>query len=143
MFFDESEEKDLVRKLDECGLIVRHNVLTFDYLVIAPFLNDKNIISHYAPKTIDTFDLLKRATNSWIGLQDLAKLNLGKAKTLDAIDAPKMWRAGLKKEVREYCKNDVVLLKEIYNYGKNNGKLKYTLKNYGEVVGVKDIKCPW
>ncbi len=141
--FDEGEETKIIEALNSFDLIVGHNVLGFDYPVLSANFNG-DIVGHYRPKTLDTFDELKKITNGqWIGLDDLAKLNLGKNKTEDSKKAPAMWREGKKERVREYCKNDVLLLKEIYYYAKEKGKLKYTHKDYGVAKGIKETKIPW
>ncbi|MDO8634222.1 MAG: hypothetical protein Q7K34_02930 [archaeon] len=141
--FDEGKEKELIEALNGYERIVGHNVLNFDYRVLSGQFNG-DIVAHYTPKTLDTFEELKKATiGQWIGLDDLAQQNLGKNKTEDSKKIPSMWRAGKKPEVRAYCKNDVQLLKDVYYYGKEHGKLKYTKKDYGRVIGIEEVKTPW
>src|SRR3989344_6316687 len=137
--FDEGNEKELMEALNGYDRIVGHNVLKFDYPVLSSHFNG-DILAHYAPKTLDTFEELKKATpDQWVGLDDLAQLNLGRKKTEDSKKIPSMWRAGKKPEVRAYCENDVQLLKDVYYYGKEHGKLKYTKKDYGRGIGIEEV----
>ena len=136
-YFDEGSEEELIKELDGFDIIIGHNVLRFDYLVLSPY-SKFDIIKHFKPKTIDTLDYLKNATGRFIKLDDLARLNLGSGKNMDGADAPSRWRNGKRNEVREYCKNDVELLREIYLFGKKNKSLKYL-----EYDDVRKIKVSW
>ena len=142
-FFDEGKEKGLLDALDAYNQVIGHNVLHFDYPVLSTHFRG-DVVNHFKPKTLDTFEALKIQTNGqWIGLNDLAQLNLGKKKTENSKEIPGMWRAGKKELVRKYCENDVKLLKEIYYHGKEYGKLKYTKKHFGTVLGIEEVTTPW
>jgi DNA polymerase III epsilon subunit-like protein len=137
LYFDEGQEKELIKILDSFDIIIGHNVLRFDYLVLSPHYKS-DIIKHFEPKTFDTFDYLKDATGRFVKLDDLAKLNLNSEKTMDGAKAPQLWRSGKKEEVRRYCKNDVELLRKIYLLGQKQKFLKY--KDYDTV---REIKVSW
>ena len=136
-YFDEGQEDELIKKLDSFDMIIGHNVLRFDYLVLSPYYRS-DIIKRFEPKTFDTFDYLKKATGRFVKLDDLAKLNLNSEKTMVPIMAPQLWRSGKREEVRSYCKNDVELLRKIYLLGKKQKALKY--KEYDTV---KEVKVNW
>ncbi len=141
--FDGGREKELIEALDGFDLIVGHNILDFDYLVLSPSFSG-DIVAHFRPRTCDTLEHLKTASNgSFIGLDDLAKQNLGLQKDLDPMTVPSLWLSGQKDLVRQYCKKDVELLKEIYFLGKKLGKLKYTIKSYGVIKGIGEVSIPW
>jgi hypothetical protein len=141
--FDEGQETELIETLNNFDLIVGHNILHFDYLVISPYFQG-DLVAHFLPRTKDTLDELRRVTNGcFIGLDDLAKQNLGLNKTLDSKTIPGLWRSGEKEKVRQYCKNDVELLRRIYFLGKERGRLRYTIKKYGEAIGVGEACIPW
>ncbi len=136
-YFDEGQERELIKALDSFDVIIGHNVLRFDFLVLSPYFKS-DIIKHFEPKTLDTLDYLKNITGRFVSLNDLAQLNTKAEKTMNGADAPKLWRSGKKDEVRAYCKNDVELLREIYLLGKKKKYLYY--KSY---EGVQKIKVSW
>jgi len=141
--FDDGQERELIDALDQFDMIIGHNVLAFDYPVLSSFFQG-GIISKFLPKTCDTLEKLKIATNgAYIGLDDLAKQNLGLNKTLDSKTVPKLWRDGQKEKVRSYCRNDVELLQKIYYFGKDRGVLKYTMKDHGAIIGVGEVHVRW
>lgn len=136
-YFDEGNEPELIKELDSFDIIIGHNVLRFDYLVLSPY-SKFDILKHFKPKTIDTLDYLKNATGRFVSLNDLAQLNTGAEKTMSGADAPKLWRSGEKDKVRDYCKNDVELLRKIYLLGKKKKLLKYT-----DYDTIRKIKVDW
>jgi len=116
-YFDEGQEGELIKVLDSFDLIVGHNVLDFDFLVLSPYY-DSDTINHFRPKTLDALDYLKKITGRYISLDELAQLNIGEKKTMNGADAPKLWRSEKRDIVRAYCKNDVELLRKVYLQGK-------------------------
>lgn len=136
-YFDEGQERQLIKALDSFDAIVGHNVLRFDFLVLSPYYRS-DIIKHFEPKTLDTLDYLKNITGRFVSLNDLAQLNTKAEKTMIGADAPKLWRSGKKDEVRDYCKNDVELLRAIYLLGKKQKYLKY--KDFYEI---RKVKVDW
>ena len=123
LYFDEGQEGELIKALDSFDLVIGHNVLRFDFLVLSPYCKS-DIIKHFKPKTLDTLDYLKTITGKFVSLNELAQLNTNAEKTMSGADAPNLWRSGKKDEVREYCRNDVELLREIYLLGKKEKYLK-------------------
>lgn len=142
--FAEDKLLDAIKILQEADLIIGHNILGFDYLVIEPYI-EKEIIEMLKKKTFDMmYELSKIIVGaSFIGLDDLAKRNLGIKKTCDSILIPGMWREGKHKEVEEYLKNDLKVTEAVYNYAKSNRKLKYEHKNYNVSGGEKEVKINW
>ena len=138
IFFNEGDEKELISFIDRFDTIIGHNILHFDYLVLNPFYDHGDIIDHFAKKTIDTLDYLKKRTGRYIKLDDLAKFNLNSRKIMNPIDAPRKWREGQKDEVRNYCRSDVELLRKIYLKGVEEKNLIYPDK-----YGSKKVSIEW
>ena len=95
------------------GIIIGHNLLGFDYLVLKEWINVKPLIG----KSVDTFALLsaKKRVSRWgLGLDNLARQNLGKGKKLKPTTISTLWNSGRGNEVIEYNYNDCVLTFEIW-----------------------------
>ncbi|MFH1224866.1 MAG: hypothetical protein V1676_03605 [Candidatus Diapherotrites archaeon] len=140
--YEEAEEKALLEKLGSFDMVVGHNIVDFDYLVLQPH-DALNVLQKIGKKTLDFFQTIKRRTRQYASLNDLAKLNLGLAKTEDGKLVPKMWAAGEMQRVKDYCHNDVKLLKELYEFGLTERKIKYYVKDYGSIVGIRELNDPW
>lgn len=142
-FFEEPDVELLVRTLSAADRIVGHNLLAFDYPVLSAYVPEERI-SRLIPKTIDTLKLLFDATGVRVGLDDLARLNLGKGKTDDPRMVPTLWRRGEKERVRKYLKSDVELTREIYEFGLAKSSLRYTFKDWRAGTSqVREVACPW
>jgi len=140
--FEEGSEKALLETLNKFDVVVGHNVIGFDYLVLAPF-DERNLLNQISRKTVDTFLKIKEKTGQFAALNDLGKLNLGLKKTEDSKQIPKMWAAGDKQRVRDYCHNDVKLVKQLYELVASKKPLKYYVKNYGEILGTGSLVNLW
>lgn len=142
-FFEEGEVELLVATLLAADLIVGHNLLAFDYPVLAKYI-DAARLARLPPKTVDTLKLLLDATGVRIGLDDLCKLNLGKGKTDDARMVPALWKRGEHDRVRSYLKSDVDLTRELYEFGRSKGRLRYTARDWRAGTSeVREVACPW
>jgi len=142
LFFDESKAQELFDSLNQADLIVGHNLLRFDYLVLQPYIKP-NIIKTLQNKTFDTMRELEKSTTCWTSLDDLCKRNFGMTKTVDTLKIPKMWRDGNQQEVKDYLLNDLKMTEAIFNHGKNVGKFKYEHKNYGKSLGEREVSVNW
>jgi DEAD/DEAH box helicase domain-containing protein len=142
-FFEEDEVELLVRTLAAAERIVGHNLLGFDYPVLTKYV-DAGRISKLEPRTVDTLKLLHGATGVRIGLDDLAKLNLGRSKTDDPRMVPQLWRSGQHDRVKSYLRSDVELTRDIYQFGVNKGVLRYTHKDWQRGTHeIREVACPW
>jgi hypothetical protein len=95
------------------GIIIGHNLLGFDFLVLKERINVKPLIR----KSVDTLALLsaKKTASRWgLGLDNLARQNLGKRKTLKPTTISNLWNSGRWNEVIGYNYNDCVLTVEIW-----------------------------
>lgn len=141
VFFAESEVGLLMSYLDSLDVIVGHNLIDFDYIVLQRYSAD--IIEELKHKTIDTFQYIREKTGDWTKLDELGKINLGLEKLGDAIEIPGLWRAGKKQRVKEYLERDVSIIKKLYNLGKEKGELKYIHKDYGKIIGERVVQIDW
>jgi hypothetical protein len=139
------EEKDIInlrQHLTELDIIIGHNLLRFDYEILDSYIS-KRLVNQFKSKTIDTFQLLYEATDQFIGMDNLGKLNLGLSKTQNSIKIPKMWRQGRYDEVREYLKRDLEITAGIFQYALENKQLEYSHKHYGKFLGNRIIEIDW
>lgn len=142
-FFEEEDVGLLVRTLSAADSIVGHNLLSFDYPVLSAYASEERL-ARLVPKTVDTLKLLHEATGVRIGLDDLAKLNLGKGKTDDPKMVPTLWRRGEKDRVRSYLKSDVELTREVFEFGRAKGTLRFTKRDWrAGTAEVREVRCPW
>ncbi len=140
--FQENQAQELLENLIKADLIVGHNLLRFDYLVLQPY-TEENIVKILKPKTFDMMLELEKLTRCWVSLDDLGKRNLGIGKTIDTMKIPKMWRDGKHQEVKEYLLNDLRMTEGIFNHGKSVKKFKYEHKEYGESYGEREVRVVW
>ncbi len=142
-FFEEEDVELLIRTLSAADSIVGHNLLAFDYPVLSAYASEERL-ARLVPKTVDTLKLLLDATGVRIGLDDLAKLNLGKGKTDDPKMVPTLWRRGEKERVKAYLKSDVELTREVFEFGRAKGTLRFTKRDWrAGTAEVREVQCPW
>ena len=142
-FFTEENIEELFNALESVDLIIGHNLLRFDYIVLSSYHSSVDVVEKFQEKTFDTMKELEQVTGIFTSLDDLGRLNLGIPKSEDTLKIPKMWRDGEQDKVREYLRTDLEITKGLYDYGKTKGKLKYTHKNYGKIEGVRTAKVHW
>ncbi len=141
-YYTETDIEQLKKKLGEYDIIIGHNLLRFDYLVVEKYLT-ADFIKTLEGKTIDTFALLYKRTDEYIGLNDLGKLNLGMTKTEDTLMIPKLWKEGRYSVVKEYLRRDLELTAGIFCYVLKNCQLIYPHKKFGRFIENRTIKIDW
>ncbi len=124
-FYEEPQAVELLERLEEFDLIVGHNLIRFDYPVLNAYV-DYNVARRLSPKTMDTLAWIYANTNYRVSLNNLARNNIGEAKSGYGGDMPRLWREGKKDEVKMYCAHDVELTKGIYLAGKQNGYIMFS-----------------
>ena len=142
LFFHEDRVQELFKILNQADLIVGHNLLRFDYLVLQPYFR-QNIPAMLQHKTFDMMRELEKLTGCWISLNDLGQRNLGVSKTVDVLKIPKMWRAGRHQEVKDYLAHDLEMTAGIFNHGKKIKRFRYERKEYGESLGEREVSVEW
>ncbi len=118
------EEKDLHRLgelLHAADQVIGFNVRSFDYKVLAPYLN----FSLAGIPTLDILEEIEKVLGHRIGLSVVATATLGQGKSGTGMEAIRLWKEGRIPELKEYCLDDVRLTRAIYEYGQANGKLLY------------------
>ena len=127
----EADALKLVDKLKTADLVVGFNVIGFDYTVLQPYANEKNIDLQEIP----TFDMLTDVHNKLkhrLSLNNLAECSLGAQKTADGLESLKWYKeylAGDKAkldQIVEYCKMDVKITRDLFLFGKDNGYVEYS-----------------
>ena len=89
---------------------------------------------------LDTSALLRGATGKSHHLDDICKHTLGKQKTHQSEEAPKMWQSGEYQSVADYCLKDCQLVYDVWQYGKSEG----FVKNRNPETGIVDsIEVIW
>ena len=141
-YYTELDIEQLKKKLGECDIIIGHNLLHFDYRVVEKYLT-ADFMKKLGVKTIDTFALLNKRTEEYIGLNDLGKLNLGITKTKNTLLIPKLWKEGRHSEVKEYLRRDLELTAGIFCYVLKFGQLIYPHKRYGKFIEDRTVKLDW
>ena len=122
--FREETAHEMIHHLMRADLIVGHNIISFDYIVL----------SAYTPldltqiPTLDTLVEIEKILKHRLSLDAIAKATLGTSKIAGGMDAIHWWREGgtdnlLK--IAEYCCYDVKITKLIHEYGRDRGELYY------------------
>lgn len=121
----EGNVDDMIRCLMRADLVVGHNLLGFDYHVLAPYTT----LDFSQIPTLDTCEDLFRLRNARIRLDSLAKTTLGVSKIASGIDAVRWWREGSEKNllrIAEYCCYDVKVCRLLHEHGRRAGCVAYT-----------------
>lgn len=159
--FDTDHIDNLLDYLRLADVIVGHNILWFDYTVIGGYFpypeaklgtNEAGIIS----RTFDTMlqftnkmDIDTNTRSSWLGVDDIAKLNFGLEKPHDGRLIPQMWKDGKHDEVKSYLLNDLKMTEAFYLAGCRGTIIKYDHRVYDAHInkpasrGIKEIFLKW
>ncbi len=132
-FFIEENITEFFTLLDSAELIVGHNILAFDYIVLQQY-TATDIIKKYTSKTFDTFRILEKKTDRRISLNDLAERNLGISKLGKGIDAPQLFKDGKIDELKEYLAQDLRITEQIFLHIKEHKYLTYSHTVYKEPI---------
>ncbi len=90
------------------GVIVGHNILSFDYRVLQPLISLHGVVE----RTVDTLAFLYTKREGKLGglsLDSLAQANLGTTKIAKGKSVPDLWRRGNREEVIAYNEQDCTL----------------------------------
>ena len=129
----------LVAYLREGGIVVGHNIVRFDFLVIAAAagLAPGVLAAALRGRVVATWACVRAATGRMVGLDALARGTLHRGKTGDGADAPRLWAAGRRAEVLAYCANDVRLLRDVFFHGERFGALRYSADGVAKSIRIK------
>ena len=130
----EMQAGDLLDELRRAQLVVGFNVNQFDYRVLSLYGDVLGLDA----KTFDILDEIKAQTGKRLGLNVLAKRNLGEAKSLEGgVQAIRLWRMGKLEELAGYCRRDVELTRRLYEMWEGMGLLWVSDSEYVVWPGVR------
>lgn len=129
--FEENEIETVAEFLKNAGLLIGFSISRFDLPVMKRYFADFDIFS--VPR-VDLLDEIEILLGRRVGLNILAKANLGSGKTGHSLEAPGLYREGKIEELKEYCLNDVKITKELYEFARNRGYLIIPQKESKELI---------
>lgn len=133
----EMQAADLLEELSRARLVVGFNVNQFDYRVLSLYGDVRGLEA----KTFDILDEIKAQTGKRLGLNVLAKRNLGEAKSLEGgVQAIRLWRMGRLEELAGYCRRDVELTRRLYELWEARGLLWTSPAEYVVWPGVRSAE---
>jgi hypothetical protein len=109
--------EDMGRMLDEADVVVAYNGRSFDIRVLRNHFEQASV-DQWEQKLVDPFEAMKDYTGSWVKLDELLDANGLPRKSADGVSAVLWWSEGRKREVAEYCKDDVSGLISLLNLRK-------------------------
>ncbi|MFA5052680.1 MAG: ribonuclease H-like domain-containing protein [Parcubacteria group bacterium] len=112
--FWENDVKDLGQMLKDAAFVVGFSINRFDLPVLDKYFD----FSTKALRRVDLLEEIEVSVGKRIGLDLLARANLGTGKTHNGLEAIKFWNEGNLKELEEYCLNDVKVTKELFDLAK-------------------------
>lgn len=128
--FREDQLKELEALFRDAGLIIGFSINRFD----VPVLNKYFDFDLFKIDRLDLLDEIEASVGQRIGLDLLAKTNLGTGKTSHGLEAIKFYREGNWQALEEYCLNDVKITKELYELAKKQGHLAVPERRTGSIL---------
>tara|TARA_R110001592_G_scaffold228256_1_gene484709 strand:- start:99 stop:692 length:594 start_codon:yes stop_codon:yes gene_type:complete len=132
---------DLDEHLQKGGLLLGHNIASFDLAILKDSM-DIYCINKYLKdkKYIDTSRILTKNHGERFPLQNLGVNTLNESKLMESADAPRLWKQGEYDRVVEYCMKDTKIVYDIWKYGQENGFVKAFSIEKEEFV---DLEVDW
>ncbi len=135
--FNENEIERAAEFLKKAGLLVGFSISRFDLPVLKHHFGRLSGWEDFDPFLIPRVDLLDEIEFSLgqrVGLNILAKTNLGFGKNGKGLEAPNLYHEGRLEELKNYCLNDVKITKDLYELAKKQGFLMIPQKEIKEPV---------
>lgn len=110
--FFENDFPALGKLLQQSGLVIGFSINRFDIPVMKKYFPHFNI---HALERYDILDEIEESLGRRIGLDILAKENLGIGKTHHGLEAIEFYKTGNFEELKNYCLNDVKITKDLYD----------------------------
>ncbi|MEK7553541.1 MAG: ribonuclease H-like domain-containing protein [Patescibacteria group bacterium] len=129
--FEESEFAEAVEMIKTAGMIIGFSISRFDLPVLKKHFGNFDIFSI---PYMDILDEIEFSFGKRVGLDILAKANLGYGKNGHSLEAAGLYRDGKMEELKNYCLNDVKITKELYELAKKQGHLMIPQKDGKEAV---------
>jgi DEAD/DEAH box helicase domain-containing protein len=130
--FGENELAEVGEILKNSGMIIGFSITRFDL----PVMSKHYDFDLFSIPRIDILDEIEDAIGKRIGLDLLAKTNLGYGKTGHGLEAANLYQEGKIDELKSYCLNDVKITKDLYELAKERGHLFVPQRNSQENVKV-------
>lgn len=135
--FEENEIEKAGDFLKKADLIIGFSISRFDLPVLKKHFN----FDLFSIPRFDILDEIELTLGKRIGLDLLAKTNLGSGKNGQSLEAPILYREGKIEELKNYCLNDVKITKELYDLAKEQGYLLIPQKDAKENIKA-DLEIP-
>lgn len=132
--FGENEFAAAIQMIKSAEMIVGFSISRFDLPVLKKHFGDFDI---FAIPQLDILDEIEFSLGKRVGLDILAKTNIGYGKNGHNLDAANLYRDNKMEELKNYCLNDVKITKELYELAKKQGYLMVPQKD-----GKESIKLP-
>jgi len=117
--FWEEEMDKLGKFLSTAEQIIGFSISRFDL----PVLKKHFDFDLFSIPRIDLLDEIEYLLGRRVGLDMLAKTNLGVGKNGLSLEAPNLYRDGKMEELKNYCLNDVKITKDLYELARRQGYL--------------------
>lgn len=130
--FFEKDFKELSEFLKKVGLIIGFSINRFDIPVLEKYCN----FDIWSIPRLDLLEEIEITFGNRVGLDTLAKTNLGIGKTHHGLEAIKFYREGNMEELKNYCLNDVKITKALYELAKKQGHLIVPHRLTGDLIKV-------
>lgn len=117
--FKEGEFQALSPVLQNAGLIIGFNIEHFDLSILNKYFN-------FNLEALPQMDLMKKVEEVYgnrVGLDSLAKANLGVEKLGNGLDAVKYYAEKDWESLEKYCLKDVAITRDLYELAKKQGHL--------------------
>lgn len=135
--FEENEVDKVGEFLKNTGLLIGFSISRFDLPVMKRYFSHLNDFDIFSIPRLDLLDEIEILIGKRVGLDILAKANIGIGKSGHGLEAPGLYHDGKIEELKEYCLNDVKITKELYEFAKNRGYLIVPQKESNEPIKVE------
>lgn len=127
-----ADKKTLEEVFEEADIVVAHNGLQFDNVVLQQYMPDLKL------NDLPYWDILKelQSKKGRIGdmkLEGLGDINFGLQKKGTFRDAKRLWYEGKHEEAMEYCKRDVEITKRVFDKGIDESHVLFFNKKEEEI----------
>ncbi|MEE8131773.1 MAG: ribonuclease H-like domain-containing protein [Candidatus Paceibacterota bacterium] len=128
--FKEHQLTEFGKMFKNAESIIGFSINRFDVPVLKKHFN----FDIYSVPRFDILDEIELLLGQRIGLDLLARVNLGKGKNGHGLEAANLYRDGKMEELKNYCLNDVKITKELYDLAKNRGYLLVPQKRSDQML---------
>lgn len=133
--FKENEIAEAMEMIKNAGMIIGFSISRFDLLVLQKHFGKSALGGDiFSIPRLDILDEIEFNLGKRVGLDILAKANLGYGKNGHSLDAGILYREAKIEELKRYCLNDVKITKELYELAKKQGYLMIPQKGGKEEI---------